>query len=138
MQQQPADLNLAATQQRPLGWPPVPQQRQASSRPVRPGQSGERVETEKIARPWTEERFGELLKQVPNNRSGAIWPLQRRGMTNSQIAALCDMQASSVPGYRKGNEAVYDGVPGGDRMRLLLKLDTLRQVERDFLIQTTA
>ena len=63
---------------------------------------------------------------------------RRRGMTNCQIAALCDMQASSIPGYRKGNEAVYDGVPGGSRMGLLLKLDTLRQVERDFLIQTTA
>jgi hypothetical protein len=96
---------------------------------------------EKITRPWTEVRFGELLTQVPNNRSGAIWPLQRQGMASRQIAAQCDMQASSVPGYRKANDAVYDGVPteNGNRLRrLLLKLNTLRRVERDFLIQTSA
>ena len=96
---------------------------------------------EKITRPWTEERFGELLKQVPNNQSGAIWPLQRRGMTNSQIAARCNMAESSVPGYRRASDAIYDGVPrvSGDVLRRqLLKLDTLRPVEQDFLDQMSA
>ena len=34
-QQQPGDLNLAATQQRPPGWPPVPPARPADRRPLR-------------------------------------------------------------------------------------------------------
>ena len=37
VRQQPADLNLAATQQRPPGWPPVPQPRPADRPPPQIG-----------------------------------------------------------------------------------------------------
>jgi hypothetical protein len=49
---------------------------------------------ETISRPRIDERLGELLEQVPNNWSGAIWPMHRLGLTNYQIAALCDMKES--------------------------------------------